>query len=357
MIRVVARSTASRLGGGAIGLALVACGAPAAAPEPYLTAEGRAFGAGWSVTWAPVEGVGPADVEHAAVGVLEAIDRELSTWRPDSELQAVRAGAGPVAVSGETAHVVGLSLALAERSGGAFDPTVQPLMELWGLHGTPRTTWPTDAEVEAARAAVGASRVAVAFDASGRATVDAGGTALDVSAIAPGYAADRLWFELVALGLADLYVDVGGEVRVQGVSGRGGPWRVGVERPVVGAEPGASLVATVTLSGGAVATSGNYRTRVTIDGRVVHHTMDPRTGRPSTAEVLSATVVAPTAADADGWATALMVLGEAGLALVDAQPGHEAWILVPGPDGAPVPRGTPGVERFVTPVGAVPAVE
>jgi thiamine biosynthesis lipoprotein len=314
--------------------------------------EGRAFGAGWSVTWAPVEGVVAADVERVAVEVLEALDRELSTWRADSEIEAVRAGPGAVGVSGETAHVIGLALALAERSGGAFDPTVQPLMELWGLHGTPRTTWPTDAEVDAARARVGASRVRVAFDAAGGATVDAGGTALDVSAIAPGFAADRLWHELASLGLADLYVDVGGEVRVQGESGRGGPWRIGIERPEVGAAPGASLVATVALTGGAVATSGNYRTRVEVEGRVVHHTMDPRTGRPSTADVLSATVIAPTAAEADGWATALMVIGEPGLALVDAQPGHDAWILVPGPTGEPVARGTPGVERFVTPVGA-----
>lgn len=342
----------------AASFALVACGGPAAAPSPdagddaWRAVSGAAFGAGWKVQWREVGGAGVDPVQEAVVAALEDVDLHLSTWRDDSELAAVRRGPGPVPVSEETAHVVRRALELAALTGGAFDPTVQPLMELWGLAGEPRTTWPSPEELAAARGLVGWTRVEVGRGADGRPTVDAGGTALDVSAIAPGHAADRVAWTLAGLGVSDFYADVGGEIRVGGHSPRGGPWRVGVEAPDPDAAPGSTLIARVDVVDGAVATSGNYRTRYELDGRVVHHTMDPRTGEPSTARVLSATVLAPDAATADGWATALMVLGEEGLALVEAQPLVEAWLVVEGAQGMEA-RGTRGLGARLQPSASV----
>ncbi len=319
-----------------------ACQPPGGSQEAaYLSAQGEAFGAGWRVQWQPVDGADVPTVQAAVVDDLSAIDLHLSTWRDDSELAAVRRGPGRVPVSEETAIVVQAALDLAEITGGAYDPTVQPLMELWGLAGKRRDTWPTDAEIEAARAQVGHARVTVGHDATG-AWVDAGGTALDVSSIAPGYAADRVLWTLAGMGVLDAYVDIGGEIRVAGRAPRGGPWRVGIEAPEVGSVPGSNPVGIVGLVNGGLATSGNYRTRYLLEGREVHHTMDPRTGRPSTASVLSATVVASDARTADGWATALMVLGEAGLPLAEAQPMVEAWLVLPGAHG-PITRGTSGI--------------
>lgn len=312
-----------------LALATAACAAP---PTPH-SLHGRGLGTTWTATWLSPPELDEDDVADAIVRELAAVDAEMSTWRDDSELALVRAADGPVAVSESTARVVAEALWLAQATGGAFDPTVQPLVELWGFHGPPRTALPTDEELAAARAQVGWERVRVGRDAAGLPTVDAGGTALDLSAIAKGHAVDRVSFALSELGLGDHLVEVGGEVRVHGHNAEGGAWRVGVDRPAVGTLPGADLYAAVWVTNGAVATSGNYRQRYELDGREIHHTLDPRTGWPATAQVASATVLAPDCATADGLATALMVLGAEGLPLIERLPGVEAWLLLPDGDG------------------------
>jgi thiamine biosynthesis lipoprotein len=123
---------------------------------------------------------------------------------------------------------------------------------------------------------------------------------------------------------------------------------VGIERPVPqGAAAG--LLAGVEITNGAVATSGNYRNRYELDGKVVHHTLDARTGRPATALVKSATVIAPDCRTADGWATALMVMGREGLLHIERLPETEAWLLL---DGDVVVH-TAGAERYVRPFPGV----
>ncbi|MCA9569770.1 MAG: FAD:protein FMN transferase, partial [Myxococcales bacterium] len=160
--------------------------------------------------------------------------------------------------------------------------------------------------------------------------IDAGGTALDLSSIAKGHAVDRVSLALSRQGLADHMVEVGGEVRVAG-SGPAGLWRLGVDAPEEGSVPGQSFVAVLQLTNQGLATSGNYRNLVEVDGRRVHHTMDPRTGRPAMTDVASATVVAPTCRQADALATAVMALGaEAGLALLEGLPDVEGLVLVAG---------------------------
>ncbi len=297
--------------------------------ESLNEVRGEALGTTWMVKWRGSVG---ADVQPAVEAALADVDAKMSTWRDDSELSAIRAGSGPVAVSGETAFVIGEALELAALSGGAFDPTVQPLVELWGFHGKQRTAAPTDEELAAARAQVGWQRVAVANQGAAW-TVDAGGTALDLSAIAKGHAVDRVSQALSAMHLPDHLVEVGGEVRAMG-RGPDGPWKLGVDRPEQGLAPGERLAAIAALTNKSMATSGNYRNTYEVDGQRVVHTLDPRTGRPALGEVASATVVADDCRTADGWATALMVLGvEQGLPLVEAQPGVDALLLVVDGEG------------------------
>lgn len=313
-----------------LGLLSGACAPPP--PTPVLhELRGEALGTTWSVKWL---GDRPSEAEADAAirGALAEVDQRMSSWRQDSELSAIRAAGGPVAVSEETAEVIAAALALAQATGGAFDPTVEPLMEVWGFRKERREHAPTDAEVEAARARVGWWKVRL-DRADGRPTVDGGGTALDLSAIAKGHAVDRVSHALSALGAADQLVEVGGEVRAHG-AGPAGPWRLGVDRPEEGLAPGAELAAVVELVNASLATSGNYRSVRELDGQRVVHTMDPRTGRPYASAVASASVVAPDCRTADGWATALMVLGEAeGLAAIEARPDLEALLLVSTPDG------------------------
>ena len=161
----------------------------------------------------------------------------------------------------------------------------------------------------------------------GQAVVNGGGTALDLSAIAKGYAVDRVSLAISELGIAQHLVEIGGEIRVSGPSPEGGLWSVGVEAPLAGNVPGSSLFGVVHAVNASVATSGNYRQSRTVEGVEVHHTLDPRTGRPATSGVGSATVIAPTCALADGLATALMVLGEEGLPLVERMEGVEAGLI------------------------------
>ena len=179
-----------------------------------------------------------------------------------------------------------------------------------------------------------------------------GGTALDLSAIAKGHAVDRVANALSALGAADQLVEVGGEVRAQG-SGSEGPWRLGIDRPTrpdaPPRAPGADLYAVVRLANAGLATSGNYRNRYDLDGRAVVHTMDPRTGQPFDSPVLSASVIAPDCRTADGWATALMVLGEAGLTLVEARPDLEALLLVDDGQSGLAERATAGFGAWLLP--------
>jgi len=320
---------------------------PSAAPqEVYRATQGKAFGTTWNVNWKGDAG-SVAEVSTMIAQRLEAVDAQMSTWRDDSELSAVRRADGPVTVSGPTAEVVAAALVLSAQTGGAFDPTVQPLMELWGFHGKPRDDLPAQHEIDAVRSQVGWDRLKVTETADGTPQVDAGGTALDLSAIAKGYAVDQVSEGLSAMGLTEHMVEIGGEVRALGDGGHGDGWLLGIETPQVGSLPGSSLHAVVRLREGALATSGNYRNRYVVDGHALSHTMDPRTGRPTESATLSASVVAPTCRLADGLATTLMVMDpEDGLALVASLPGVEALILS-GTGGARSERATAGMESLL----------
>jgi thiamine biosynthesis lipoprotein len=324
-------------------LAAAAC-APPAAPPTYQRLGGEAFGTTWHVTWSGVEeGV----VESAITSTLERVDARMSSWREDSELSAIRQQTGPVVVSEETFAVLRTALDLADATGGAFDPTVEPLMALWGFRGEKRATPPSDDEVAAALAQVGHWRVET-FRHGGVALVDGGGTALDLSAIAKGYGVDAVSDALSRLGAADHMVEVGGEVRVAG-EGPSGLWTLSVDTPDAATAPGAEAVRSLRLTNAGVATSGNYRSVYDAGGVRVFHTMDPRTGRPATSTVLSVTVVAPDCTLADGWATALMVMDpESGLAAVEARPGlHALWVVDDG--GVMTTRQTSGMARVIGP--------
>jgi len=315
---------------GGLGMVWAACaGAPSGPPAAEHTPSwqqlaGQGLGTTWSVQWA--QGPDAEVAQGLVVDALSDVDRKMSTWRDDSEIMRLRGEEGAQPISAALATVVDASLDLHAMSGGAFDPTVQPLMELWGLHGEPRRQWPSVEELSAVEGQVGAQRLRLNHDPEGG-TLDVGPSALDLSSIAKGYAVDRVFEALSAAGATSVMVEVGGEVRVAGPSTRGEGWRLGIERPAVGEAPG-QLVGVAQVSNGALATSGNYRSRYLLDGRVVHHTLDPRTLGPAQAHVVSATVWAPTTMWADGWATALMVLGaDEGLPLIDARPELEAWLL------------------------------
>lgn len=303
----------------AVGATLVALAAAPAAER--LEAMRYAMGTLWTIE---AEGPAPAPAVEAAFAEVRRLDASLSTYKPDSELSRVNREAGRrwVAVSAETAELVRRALALAEETDGVFDPTVAPLVELWGFKHLDYRV-PTNAAIAEARTRVGhwgvavdPKRPAVRFDRPGM--------ALDLGATAKGYAVDRALAGLRAAGMATGRVDGGGNQGVFGPPGQ--TWRFGVKHP---RDPGAVL-GTVGLSGGGVATAGDAERGFWVGGVRHGHILDPRTGRPATG-MLSVTVVAPTAEEADALDTPLYVLGvEHGKRLLARHPGCEALFVEAG---------------------------
>lgn len=313
-----------------------AAGAPAA--EPLVARyEGASMGSSWHATVVHEARLAPPAPEELQ-GILDEVDRLMSTWKADSELMRFNAwrpasGAESFPVAEWTAAATHEALAAAAESGGAFDPTVLPLVDLWGFGaGGPRAGEPSTEEIAAARARVGWERVQAADGALRKTAPD---VTLDLSGSAPGFAADRICERLIARGFPDHLVEIGGEIRVGGRAPGGRPWRVGIEQPVDDAAQGELLNVAIEVASGAVATSGDYRKfRLAADGTRLSHEIDPRDGRPIRHALASVTVLAPTCGRADALATALMVLGpEAGLALVERLPDVEAYFLVREPAG------------------------
>jgi thiamine biosynthesis lipoprotein len=241
----------------------------------------------------------------------------MSTYRNDSELTQFNRylGADWFAVSAETVAVVAEAQRLAELSEGAFDVTVGPLVNLWGFGPDPRlATIPPADELAAARERVGYGMLEYRRDppALRKARPD---LYVDLSSIAKGFAVDQVATAIEKLGATDYLVEVGGELRTRGLSSRGEPWRVAIERPI----PGQRSVERVIEPGdSALATSGDYRNYFELDGRRFSHTIDPATGQPIDHDLASVTVLHPSATVADGLATALLVQGaERGLLLCE----------------------------------------
>lgn len=271
---------------------------------------------------------------HVPDGLAEALDKavaevdgQMSTWKPESDLMRFnRARPGEwVTVPEQLLNVVESALAIGRLSRGAFDIGVFDLFSAWGFNRHDRAP---DAAVIAALAdeARLPAYELVEIDRPGGRMRKIGPVMLDLNGIAKGYGVDRLAETMETFGINDFIVSIDGEVRARGRKADGSPWRVALEAPVEGQREVAGIV---EIDDGALASSGNYRHRVTVGGRTYSHTMDPRTGCPLDNGIQAVTVRAPTCMQADAWATAVMVIGEAALPLVRSL-GMEALIALAG---------------------------
>lgn len=251
--------------------------------------------------------------------VLERVDARMSTYRGDSELVRFNRSDSTdwIPVSAETASVAAEALVVSELSGGAFDPTVGPLVQLWGFGPAPAQTIPPPADrIARTLERIGFRYLEVREQPAGL-RKQLPGVELDLSAVAKGYAVDALAAALTAEGAQDFLLEIGGELRAAGRNLAGWPWQVAVEKPAL---ERAQVQAVVGLDDAAIATSGSYR-NFHVRGEIrFSHVLDPRSGRPLQDSPLSVSVIAGTAARADALATALLVLGaEAGWALAQRE--------------------------------------
>ena len=281
-----------------------------------------------------------AGLRRAVERTLAGVDERMSTYRPESEVSRFNRArtTDPFPVSADTLAVLRHALEISELSGGAFDVTVGPLVDAWGFGpaGEPAAL-PAGRDIDRLRRRVGFRHLRIDPAASSiRKLVPA--LSCDLSALAKGYAVDRVADRLHAEGIDSYLVEVGGEVRAAGRSPRGDAWRVGIERPAPGPP---AVQRLVPLRDRALATSGDYRNYYEVDGRRVSHTIDPRSGRPVDHGLASVSVVEPLCVRADAIATALGVLGpDAGYELAVAQ-GWAALLIVRRGDGTLHERETP----------------
>ena len=319
----------------AVWAALAGALSTACTPAPATRqAQGAAWGTTYHITY-----TAPRDLTDSIVAQIALVDSTLSMFNAASEVSRVNASAQPVRVSGHFARVFEISARVNELSAGSFDPTVAPIVELWGF-GVERadSVAPTACAIDSALAAVGIAQCAIAAD--GTLTKKSPATRFDFSAVAKGYGVDLIAQMLRRNGCRDFMVEIGGEIAVSGVNPRGERWRIQLDSPASGAA-GHEALTTVSVTDCGIATSGNYRqSRATPDG-AVGHTLSPVTGRPVATRTLSATVVAPTAALADALATACMAMPlDSALIMIDHIDGVEA-LIVEAPDRVVVTAGFP----------------
>lgn len=254
---------------------------------------------------------------EAAERELRRLDALLSTGSPDSEVSRLNAaGRGPV--SEDTARLLSAARDAWAETGGLFDCTIYPLMELWGFP-TRDYRVPAESELTRALSLVDGSRVRLA---DGEAVLGAG-QKIDLGGIAKGYAARRAIECFQAHGVRAGIVSLGGNVQTLGSRPDGTPWQVGVRDPSGGPDDALAVLSAGDL---AAVTSGGYERKFEVDGHVYPHILDPRTGRPAETGLLSVTVVCADGTRADALSTALYVMGLDGA--VQFWRGHEGFELV-----------------------------
>lgn len=264
------------------------------------------MGARWSAVFFAAGGVDEAALTRRLQRTLDQVEQQMSTFRPDSDLE--RLNAAPVGawidIPCELMHVLATALEIGRLSGGAFDVGVGDLVKAWGF-GAGRTLDGGCVAALAGRPSFEPPKT-LQLDPAGYRARRLAPLRLDLAGIAKGFGVDELARETSAAGLSSWLVGIDGEMRAEGLKPDGRPWTVAHERPSAGER---DILGVLELSGAAVATSGNYRHRVEVGGRVLSHTMDPSRGAPLENDLSAVTVLGATCMAADAWATALLVRG------------------------------------------------
>lgn len=301
---------------------------------PWRLAEGAVWHTTYRITYQA-----PVALDDSIMAVMDSVERDLSPFLPSSLISMVNRGVTD-SVSPMIAEVFAVARRVNAASGGRFDPTVSPLVNLWGFGydkgareriesaGKEGGFVVPQEQIDSALLLVGLDGCRVE---QGRIFRKHPATTFNFSAVTKGYGCDRVAAMLRRNGASSYMVEIGGEIAVAGSNPKGRPWHVQIDAPT--SETGHDRLMVVTLPSGGMATSGNYRNFHTTAryGRV-GHTIDPRTGMPLQTDVASATVIAPTAAEADAWATAAMAsVSDSALAMIARADSVECLLVVTDP--------------------------
>ena len=304
--------------------------------ENYIRSKGNVFGTYYSITYRA-----PKDLHEAIRERLAAVDNSLSPFNKGSLITAINENRDTVADAMFTA-VFNLAQNISEKTSGAFDITVAPLVNAWGF-GFKNGIAVDSLTIDSMMQYVGYRSIALN---DGKVTKQQPETMLNCSAIAKGYGCDAVARTLQSKGIEDYMIEIGGEVVLKGKNKKSTPWVIGINKP---SEDGSNELQTVLqLTDCSMATSGTYRNFRFIDGKKVSHTIDPLTGYPANHSLLSATVIADECAYADALATAFMVMGkDRAMEYCTANPEIEAYFIYADDNGSMKTVSTKGFNRYI----------
>jgi len=307
---------------------------PVAPKVAAMVLEGKTMGTFWRVSVVGIDNARADQLRQKVQQQLDADDQLLSTWKNDSALMRFNHSSSltPWPVNEAMADIVTESLRIGYKTQGAMDITVGPLVNLWGFGPDKQPVkTPTQAQIDAAKARTGLAFLSV-INRSGRQYLQKSIPDLfvDLSTVGEGYAADHLARLMTEEGISRYLVSVGGALVSRGMNADGQPWRVAIQKPT---DRENAVQAIVDINGHGISTSGSYRNYYELDGQRISHVIDPQTGRPITHKLVSVTVIAPTALEADGWDTGLMVLGPQKAQQVVREQGLAVYMIMKEGDG------------------------
>ena len=278
--------------------------------------------------------------------VLDKVDLQMSVFRPDSEISRLNRTPADTEfrLSAELSALLKEAVKINRESGGAFDPAIAPLIDLWGFGPGHRFQAPARQKIAEVLSYSRLDNLQFSHDFSAVTKKDVR-TALNLSAIAKGYAVDCVARMLEDAGFKDYIVDIGGEIRLSGTrDDAGNLWNIGVGAPV---KEGSANAMVLEISDYAIATSGDYRNFIEQDGKIFSHTISPQTGQPVKNDLASATVFAPGCMEADAYATAIMALGaERGLLLAEKL-NLPAIVFIHGDNGGFTMRASAAAKKLI----------
>jgi thiamine biosynthesis lipoprotein len=271
------------------------------------------------------------DLHEEIKAKMNEFDHSLSTYKPNSIISRVNNNDSTVVLDHYFETVFNRSLEISKKTDGAFDMTIAPLANAWGF-GFKNKLEPEDIPVDSLLQIVGYNKVKLL---NNQVIKDDPRIMFDPSAIAKGYGVDVVANFLESKGISNYMVEIGGEIRVKGLSNKNRSWRVGIDRPIDDPEvKNREIQDILSLVDGAMATSGNYRQFYIKKGKKYAHTIDPKLGYPVQHSLLSASVIAPDCMTADAYATAFMVLGlEKSITIVENDPNLNAYFIYTDEEG------------------------
>ncbi len=277
--------------------------------------------------------------------LLLQIDHSMSLYMPESLITKFNTSDSGCSLDPMFAAVMRESFKIYEATDGKFDVTVAPLVQAWGFGVKPVDSFPDSVEVKQILKNVGMNKLQLKGNFLKKLTPE---VRVDLNGIAQGYSVDYIANYLLKKGIKSFMVEIGGELRIQGLKPDGTARRIGIEGPAL--TPGAApeLRHVISVTKGAVTTSGNYRKWLQKGATRVTHLIDPLTGYPLSNPMISATIFAKDAMTADGYDNALMAMEvEEALRFVDAKKGMEAYLIYHRKDGSVADTLTSGFRKMI----------